>query len=144
MNHVGARLLRYRRWRGKPQRKNAAELKDKVQTVKKSLEWQQHRNNRRCSKQFNSTRPLKKPGRLQRKKPQLRQAAKEVAERETKARLHTKQKAAIKTTAEAENVSRRTDSFRNDSCRQMPNEKTTETVPSVPQVTTRSDESRQE
>ena len=36
-------------------------------------------------------------------KPQLRQTAKEVAERETKARLQTKQKAGVKTTAEAEN-----------------------------------------
>ena len=39
----------------------AAELKDKVQTVKKPLEEQQHRRNKRYSKRFNSTRPLKKP-----------------------------------------------------------------------------------
>ena len=70
------------------------------------------------SKQFNSTRPLKKPERLQREKPQLRQAAKEVAEREATARQLTKHKAGAKTTAEAENVSRRTVSFRNDGCRQ--------------------------
>ena len=70
VNHVGARLLRYRKMaRNATEEQKPAQLKDKVQTVKKSLEEQQHRNNRRCSKQFNSTRPLKKPGRLQRRKP---------------------------------------------------------------------------
>ena len=48
----------------------------------------------------------------------MRQAAKEAAEREAKAPQQTKQKAGPKTTAEAENVSRRTVSFRNDGCRQ--------------------------
>ena len=38
----------------------------------------------------------------------MRQAAKEVAERKAKARQQTRQKALAKTTAEAENVSRRT------------------------------------
>ena len=55
-----------------------------------SLEEQQHR-------MFNSTRSLKKPGRLQQKKPQVRQAAKEVAERKAKARQQTRQKALAKT-----------------------------------------------
>ena len=55
-----------------------------------SLEEQQHR-------MFNSTRPLKKPGRLQQKKPQVRQAAKAVAEREAKARQQTRRKALAKT-----------------------------------------------
>ena len=50
--------------------------------------------------------------------PQLRHAAKEAAEREAKARQQTKHKAGAKTTAEAENVSRRTVSFQNDGCRQ--------------------------
>ena len=45
------------------QEQKSAELNDKVQTFKKVLEEQQHRNNRRCSKQLNSTRPQKKPGR---------------------------------------------------------------------------------
>ena len=43
----------------------SAELKNKVQTVEKSLQEQQHINNRRYSKQFNSSSPEKKPGRLQ-------------------------------------------------------------------------------
>ena len=47
----------------------SAELKNKVQTVKKSLQEEQHINNRRYSKQFNSSRPEKKPGRLQRRPP---------------------------------------------------------------------------
>ena len=41
----------------------SAELKNKVQTVKKSLQEQQHINNR--SKKFNSSSPGKKQGRLQ-------------------------------------------------------------------------------
>ena len=98
----------------------AAELKNKLQTVKKSLEEQQHRNNR-SSKQLNSTRPLQKPGRLQRRKPQLRHAAKEVAERETEARQQTRQKALAKTAAEAGNASRRT-VFGTTTADNMPNE----------------------
>ena len=53
-------------------RKATEELKFaelEVQTVKKSLEEQQHVNNRRYSKQFISSRPEKKPGRLQRRTP---------------------------------------------------------------------------
>ena len=57
------------RWRGKTQELKSVELKNKVQTVEKSLEEQQHRNNRRYSKQLNSSRPEKKPGRLQRRTP---------------------------------------------------------------------------
>ena len=59
---------------------NAAELKNKVQTVKKSLEVSE--------------------------RSQLRQAAK-AAEREAKARQQTKQRAGAKTATEAENVSGR-------------------------------------
>ena len=93
--------------RNATEKEKAAKMKDKVQTVKKSLEEHQHRNNRRCSKQFNCTSPLKKPGRLQQQKLRLRQGAKEGAERKAKARQQTGQKAPAKTTAEAENVSRR-------------------------------------
>ena len=104
----------------------SAELNNKVQTVKKSLEERQHIDKKRYSKQFNSFRPGKKPGRLQRRtrwnpkaeKSRLRQTAKEVAEREGKARQRTKQMAGAKATAEADNVSRRTVSFRNEGRRQ--------------------------
>ena len=78
LNHIGARLLRYRRWRGEPQRNR------KLPNSKTRCRLS--RNRLRYSKQYNSIRPLKKPGRLHREKPQLRQAAKEAAERETKAR----------------------------------------------------------
>ena len=72
--------------RNATEEQKAAE-KDKVQTVKKSLEEQQHRNNGRCSN-------TETTGRLQ------------VAERKAKARQQTRQKAPGKTTAEAENVTR--------------------------------------
>ena len=82
----------------------SAELKDKVQTVKKFFEEQRHRNDRRCSKQFNSSRPRKKPERLQQRKPRRRL----LRERPKLDNKQTRQKALAKTTAEAENVSRRT------------------------------------
>ena len=85
------------------------------------------RNRLRYSTQLNSTRQVKKPGRLQREEPWNRKAEKPqfetnreggCRERESKARQQTNQKAGAKTTAEVENVSRRTVSFRNDGCRQ--------------------------
>ena len=97
MKHIGARLLRDRRWRGK--------LKDKVQTVNKSLEEQQHKQ-QEVQQTVPQFQPEKKPGRLQRRtplnrktvKPQLRQIAEEVAERKTKTRQQEKKKAGAKTT----------------------------------------------
>ena len=83
VNQIGARLHRHKRWRGATEEQKAAEMKDKVQTDKKSLEEQQHRNNMRCS----NTKII---GRLQQKKPQLRHAVKEVAERKAKARQQTR------------------------------------------------------
>ena len=84
VNQIGARLHRHKRWRGATEEQKAAEMKDKVQNYKKSLE-EQHRNNMRCSN-------TETTGRLQQKKPQLRHAAKEVAERKAKARQQTRQK----------------------------------------------------
>ena len=70
MNHIGARFTPIQKMARKATEElKFAKLKNKVQTVKISLEEQQHMNNRRYSKQMNSSRPEKKPGRLQRRTP---------------------------------------------------------------------------
>ena len=81
----------------------SAELNNKLHIVKKSLEEQQHRNKRRYSKQCNKFQAAEEARTIAAK-----EAAKEDAERSRKARQQTRQKAPAKTTAEAENMSRRT------------------------------------
>ena len=93
----------------------AAELKNKVQTVKKSQEGaatQQQQEVQQTVQQFQAGEEARTiaakrtPQNRKAEKPQLRQTAKEVAEGKATARQQTMQKAGGKTTAEAENVSR--------------------------------------
>ena len=98
--------------------RKAAELKNKVRAVKKSLEVQQ------TFQQFQAVEGARAIAAKEAVESKGREAAVETSreggcrEREAKARQQTKQKVGAKTTAEADNVSRRTDIFRNDGCRQ--------------------------
>ena len=108
VNHISARFTPIQKMARKAT-EEAAELKDKVPSrnrlrssnTQRTMCWRMwHRKNRRCSKQFNSTAEEARAT-----------AAKEAVE--SKGR-----EAAVETTPEAENVSGRTVSFRNDDCRQ--------------------------